>query len=96
MVVPMLTDQEWEIVHPVVSMERIKEIRQQYNISLDEARKHLCDKYNEVTGFNETNVNAIWHHINSKYGPDCKKCGKPYRTPQARYCAECGDGIEKI
>jgi hypothetical protein len=95
-VVPMLTDEEWKVVSPTVSLKRIKDIRQEYGISIADSMKYLCDKYNEITGYNETNVKAIWHHIASWYGPDCQRCGKPYRTPTARYCAECGFGIEGI
>jgi hypothetical protein len=92
----MLTDPEWAIVEPTISLSRIKDVRKKYGVSLSEAGKYLCAKYNEITGMNETNINVIWHHIASLYGPDCGKCGKPYRTPQARYCVECGDGISSI
>jgi hypothetical protein len=47
-------------------------------------------KFEEITGFKETNINAIYHHRRSLYGPECPDCGKPIRTPQARFCAECG------
>ena len=96
MVIPMLTDQEWEIVAPTVSLSRIKEIRERHKVSIADAGKYLCETYNKITGMNETNVNAIWHHIASQYGSDCVKCGKPYRTPRARYCVECGDAIENV
>jgi hypothetical protein len=52
-------------------------------------RKAMLEYYNEVTGWKETNVNAALHHIASLYGPPCEKCGKPYRTPQAKLCGAC-------
>jgi hypothetical protein len=48
------------------------------------------DRYFEITGFRETNPNALWHHRLSLYGAPCAACGKPLRTPKAKLCAECG------
>ena len=50
----------------------------------------LLEEYNRITGFGETNPNAVWHHRISLYGPACSMCGKPLRTPAARFCAACG------
>jgi len=52
--------------------------------------KELLKYYFEVTGFQETEPNAIMHHRIEKYGPSCESCGKPYRTKQATFCAACG------
>jgi hypothetical protein len=49
--------------------------------------------YKQLTGFDETNVNAIIHHRVSLYGPPCPECSKPLRTPRARMCAACGWGM---
>jgi hypothetical protein len=53
--------------------------------------KPLLDYYNSITGEEETNPDAIMHHRISQYGPPCENCGKPYRTPQASFCAACGN-----
>tara|TARA_R110002051_G_scaffold322023_1_gene411376 strand:+ start:1978 stop:2592 length:615 start_codon:yes stop_codon:yes gene_type:complete len=53
--------------------------------------KKLLDYYNELTGFGETEANAIIHHFADMYGPDCENCGKPYRTHKASFCAACGN-----
>lgn len=50
----------------------------------------LVKGYALFTGVVETVPNAIWHHIASMYGPPCQHCGKPLRTPQARWCPACG------
>jgi len=47
------------------------------------------DEYHRMTGFEETNPNAVYHHIKSLYGPPCQACGKPLRTPRAKLCAAC-------
>jgi hypothetical protein len=51
---------------------------------------HLVAGYTLFTGFRETNPNAVWHHVASQYGPPCEHCGKPLRTPRAKWCPACG------
>jgi hypothetical protein len=48
-------------------------------------------RYRQITGFDEPNPVAIWHHRLSLFGPPCNVCGKPLRTPRAKLCAECGN-----
>ena len=50
----------------------------------------LLSFYFDKTGFSEANLNAVSHHLASLYGPPCRVCGKPLRTPQASLCATCG------
>ena len=70
---------------------------------LDEAEFEACfagvglkssevalQRYEQITGMRETNINAVFHHRISLLGEPCLRCGKPFRTPQARFCAECG------
>ena len=72
-----------------------KEAKRLYNEGCKNANherfKSLLDYYNTLTGFNETEAAAIMHHQISQYGPNCEKCGKPYRTPKAAICASCGN-----
>ena len=49
----------------------------------------MLREYCRITGFKETNVNALWHHQTYLYGPPCRYCGKPLRTPQAKLCGAC-------
>ena len=46
-------------------------------------------EYERITGFHETNPNAIYHHRISDYGPSCPSCSKPLRTPKAKLCGHC-------
>ena len=92
----MLTEEEWAVVAPHLSngTEQIKRYREQHGCSLAEAQRkgfgqEALALYMQVTGFRETNAYALFHHRLSMYGPPCHACGKPLRTPQARYCAMC-------
>ena len=97
MIIPMLEDHEWAVVEPLLrdSLSELKRYRQEHNVSFAAAKEKAfgraaLDKYRELTGFNETNINALWHHYISLYGPPCISCGKPLRTPKATFCAACG------
>lgn len=58
--------------------------------TLQEIYKPCLDEYERLTGFFESNPNAVLHHRLSLYGPPCRACGKPLRTPQASKCMACG------
>lgn len=94
---PMLTDDEWSMIAPHLAngVAQIKRYRAEHGCSLSEAiangfgRKAL-ELYTQITGFTETNPNALFHHRLSLYGPPCALCSKPLRTPLARRCVYCG------
>jgi len=98
----MLDEHEWAEVLPHLTkgLEEIKAYRAAHGVSLAEAKdviygKGALQRYFEITGFRETNINALWHHRLSLFGPPCSLCGKPIRTPRAKMCAECGTPISK-
>jgi hypothetical protein len=101
--VPMLDDAEWEQVvpHLMDAIARIKDYRQMHSSALFDVQnqgfgRDALEKYHEITGFTETNVNALWHHRVSQFGPPCSSCGRPLRTPRASFCAECGALRKKL
>lgn len=61
------------------------------NGSREKRYKPLLDYYKGITGYEEAEPNAIMHHRIAQYGPPCDNCGKPYRTPLAKFCAACGN-----
>jgi len=56
----------------------------------------MLEMYRLLTGFVETNPNAVLHHEVDQYGPPCPQCHKPLRTAEARFCAACGFGQDDI
>jgi len=95
--VPMLDEQEWEEIEPLLraATEQIKHYRAEHGASLSEALEvehgqDALDRYFQITGFRETDMNALWHRRLRDLGPPCGACGKPLRTPQATFCAACG------
>ncbi|WP_220137829.1 hypothetical protein [Myxococcus llanfairpwllgwyngyllgogerychwyrndrobwllllantysiliogogogochensis] len=66
------------------------EVRSGERRSIEERFRPVREEYERLTGFHETNANAVMHHRLSQYGPPCAHCGKPLRTPEARHCAACG------
>jgi hypothetical protein len=58
-------------------------------------RDRILRRYLELTGFEEPNSNAVWHHVAGQYGAACSSCGKPLRTPRARMCAACGGRVAR-
>ena len=55
-------------------------------------KRHIraLQRYKQTTGVEERNLNTHLHHRISEVGAPCPTCGKPFRTPQARFCAACG------
>jgi hypothetical protein len=94
--VPMLDEAEWQTLAPLLgsNIEATKRLRRS-GAALAEGEKNIfahvaLGKYKAFTGHQEMNVDALWHHRASLYGPLCTKCGKPLRTPRASFCAACG------
>ena len=58
-------------------------------VRLKDAFVPVIAEYERITGFRETNPNAIYHHRRSLYGNPCRSCGKPLRTPRAKLCGSC-------
>lgn len=92
----MLDEKEWLAVDELrrQAFAMTEEFRQKYNLlnsSIDERFRPMREKYQEITGFEETNHIAILHHRISIYGEPCLNCGKPLRTAQAAFCAACGN-----
>ena len=92
----MLDEEEFAQISDLYSeaMRLAKEVRKNTGVpikhlSIEERFEPVRAKYQLVTGFYESNENAIMHHRISLYGPPCANCGKPLRTPKAKLCGSC-------
>jgi hypothetical protein len=81
--IPMLEDSEADYVLRPFSLGEDRD-------DLDAAKREVLQRYFALTGFKETNANAVFHHVVTLYGAPCSNCGKPLRTPRAKWCAACG------
>lgn len=93
--IPMLSEEEWQLVNPDGYIEQVKRYRQEHGCSLGEALEaglgeETLAAYHRLTGFREMNPAALFHHRVALYGPPCSNCGKPLRTPATRSCVACG------
>jgi len=88
MEIPMLDDDEFERVMTLRGTGTGDLWERQFGPVLRE--------YERITGFHETNFNAVYHHKASQYGPLCWNCGKPLRTPEARICGACMAAVERV
>jgi hypothetical protein len=93
---PMLDEEEFAHVSRLHSeaIRDTKKYREQYGVALKDVPtgeyfRPMLDRYEQLTGMKEGNPNAILHHRLSLYGPPCKRCGKPLRTPRAKLCGSC-------
>jgi len=76
---PMLDEQEFVRV----TSQEIK------GVPLKDRFVPMLAEYERITGFRETNPNAVYHHRLSLYGSPCRQCGKPLRSPSAKLCGAC-------
>lgn len=94
--VPMLSKKEWQSIHPLLlaDTKRMKEFRKENGLGLSDAlaqfQSRAGQKHFEMTGINIAHWQAIWHHRLSEFGSECPKCGHLFRSPKARFCANCG------
>jgi len=66
---------------------------------LERSEKRKVPWMNErTTTFEQITGSPVTCSINNHrawiYGPPCTVCGKPLRTPQARYCAFCNSKVD--
>ena len=86
-VMPILDDEEYAVIYRIF-LEGVE--RRRAGVPAEEAMKIVREAYSQMTGAPEIHENAILHHNFSYFGPPCERCGKPYRTNKASFCAECG------
>jgi len=98
--VPLLDKTEWAQLQPFLTdmIQNIQRYRESNGASLNEALKQRyerppLEKFFQLTGYRETDVNALRHHQLDRYGPPCPNCGRLLMTKVARSCAQCGTAV---
>jgi hypothetical protein len=84
------------IIKPYLTnvINKIKEFKDANRCDLKTAKElvfhQACQIYYELTGYYESNADALYHHRLSIYGDECPSCGYLFRTPKAKFCTNCG------
>ena len=98
---PMLDEAEFAEVSKLYSegIRATKEFRERWGVPLQlapiaERFRPVRDAYERITGMKEIHENAIMHHRISLYGPPCKRCQRPLRTPKAKLFGSCMAPVE--
>jgi hypothetical protein len=58
--------------------------------AIAEMFRPMLDEFERLTGRRDVEPKAIINHRLADYGPPCRQCGRPLRTPRASKCMECG------
>jgi len=100
--VPMLDEDEFAEIARLHKESTLatKEYRRLRQTSLAETPLHelfapVCDLYERITGVRESDHDEILKHRISLYGPPCKRCHKPLRTPKASICGACMHPVDE-
>lgn len=98
---PMLSEDEWDILSPLLTntIVKIKAYRAEHGCDITTARANCSPeavaKFEELTGYKNMGYDVMFYLRRSSYGPKCTKCSKLFRTPNAKYCAACGQMLEE-
>lgn len=99
---PMLDETEYaEIARfHLEATAATKEYRRRWAVSLantplQELYAPVYEHYERMTGVRESDYDEILKHRISLYGPPCKRCHKPLRTPTARFCGACMNPVDE-
>ncbi|WP_417470821.1 hypothetical protein [Maricaulis sp.] len=90
----MLEPEEFQQIRPILIEEirEIKEFRRSTGSGLHSQvfPTRGLKMYQCLTGTTLESSGQIWEAQLSLYGALCPACSKPFRTPRAHFCAECG------
>lgn len=93
---PLLSESEWQTVATKLGTngKSIIEYRKKNQCSLTEAIEAVnadaIAAYHELAGVRLKSYQELYAVRLSNYGRLCPNCERPFRTPRARFCAECG------
>src|ERR1700677_4697335 len=85
--VPMLDEEEWSEIESVLYPENAT----RGGAALLSRLGQVSEVYEGLTCETGVHPNVVAHHRAAHYGPPCRACGRPLRTPRASFCAACGE-----
>lgn len=94
--VPLLTEEEFAPIAEILDdfPQKIAAMAEERNCTLQEAETLLgqpaFEHYKMLTGIGIYRMLDFYTLRLSSYGRPCPNCGRPFRTPKAKFCAECG------
>ncbi|WP_298561000.1 hypothetical protein [uncultured Aliiroseovarius sp.] len=99
----LLDEDEWSEISPLLENRTrwIQKYRKENGCSLEVAIKEepigqmALDTYEAFTGIRLDHPDQLWGVRMCDYGSLCPNCSRPFRTPKAKMCAECGFELPK-
>ena len=96
--VPLLDEAEWLSISLLLEdrIRTVQDYRRKSGATLAEAMalepvgRSALARYAEMTGETLDDPEQLWTVRMSAFGAVCPACGRPFRTPRAHLCAECG------
>ena len=89
--VPLLDEKEWEEFAPYLTSYWQNTMKRKTGTRYETPEfVEAADKYEKMTGYRPSSFDYQNYFRLSSYGRPCEKCQKPFRTPKAKICAECG------
>jgi len=96
--IPLLSEEDYKAVaiHLSNRIADMMSYRKKHKCSLEQAsansengQKALAE-FEKITGVRLKHPDEIYIARRALYGRQCSNCDKPFRTPRAKFCAECG------
>lgn len=96
--IPLLSEKDYKAiaVHLSNRIDDMMRYCKEHKCSLEEAsansnggQKALA-AFEKITGVRLRHPDEIYIARRALYGRQCGNCDKPFRTPRAKFCAECG------
>ncbi len=98
--VPLLSEEEYEPISdllygPYRDLKKLTQEqrdnfdRAEFDKEMDIAKAKGLSIYARLTGVQLEDPDMLYHVNISQYGRLCPECSKPFRTPEAHFCAVC-------
>ena len=93
---PFLDEYEWSMIEPHLKQGilDVQQYRKNTGVNLIAAqavvRPEVMALFSKISGMENIQADVIFHYRLKIWGAECMFCGHLLRTPQAEFCAHCG------